>query len=297
MLNIKAVQSVNSVYISGILTELDIREGRTKDGRDYVSGSATVRVEQEIKGIAQESEIPIRMFSMKYKANGDENPIYSRILGYKDNFVSLAATPEDNPEMASKITISNGRLEENIWLDRTTGEPRTGFQISANFLNAARNTDDDGANFDLTGVVVSKIREVDSEGNETGRLKIKVAVVGYNGRTDVIDLVTASESDSNFIEMNWENGDTVSLHGAVSMSQSTKIWYEEQGFGEPIKRTRTQTHRELIVLSGSGFDEAMSYDSDDIKAALADRQTRVENMKNQSQNKTASKNTVSDFGF
>jgi hypothetical protein len=45
MLNIKQVQSKNECYISGILNELEIVEGKTYDGRDYVRGIAKVRVD------------------------------------------------------------------------------------------------------------------------------------------------------------------------------------------------------------------------------------------------------------
>jgi hypothetical protein len=37
--------SDNEVYVSGILNELEITEGKTKDGRDYVRGTASIRVD------------------------------------------------------------------------------------------------------------------------------------------------------------------------------------------------------------------------------------------------------------
>jgi hypothetical protein len=45
MLNIKERESKNECYISGILNELDIVEGTTSDGRDYVRGTAKIRVD------------------------------------------------------------------------------------------------------------------------------------------------------------------------------------------------------------------------------------------------------------
>lgn len=298
MLNIKETESKNVVGISGILKELDIEENTTGDGRQYVSCKATIRVDQEINGEMVENEIPIRMFSMKLKKDGSENRIYQSILKYRDDFTSLAACPEDQPELASQVVINSGRLEENVWVD-TNGEPHTSFQISTNFLNKPRGEFEQGANFELSGVVLNKVRETDSNGEETGRLKVKFAVVRYNGRVDVINLIAASDNAVNFIESNWEDGDTVTVAGAVSVNQSTKTWFEEQGFGEPIKRTKTETRRELIILSGSpsGLEESYSYDANDIKNGLAERQARVEEMKNKATSKKAAPKNSNQFGF
>ena len=61
------------------------------------------------------------------------------------------------------------------------------------------------------------------------------------------------------------------------MTYTVKTWTEEQGFGEPIKRQRTESRRELIITGGSpsGLDEEYSYDMDAIKIALDDRQGRI----------------------
>lgn len=299
MLNIKETESKNNVSVCGILKELDIEEKTTGDGRDYVSCKATIKVDQEINGLMVENEIPIRMFSMKLKKDGNPNKIYNSIVKLRDDFTSLAACPEDHPEMASKVAVNSGRIEENIWVDPNSGEPRTGFQISSNFLSKPREGMEQNARFELSGVVLNKTRETDANGDETGRLKVKFGVVRYGGKVDVINLIAASDNAVNFIESNWEDGDTVSLNGAVSINQSVKTWFEEQGFGEPIKRTKTETRRELIILGGSpsGLEESYSYDANDIKAALAERQARVEEMKNKNKagaKKAAPKNS---FGF
>lgn len=217
---------------------------------------------------------------MRKKKDGSENPIYNTIIGY-NSFISLAAA--DEPSQASKVTVRNGTLEENLWYDQTTKEVRSGFQISSNFINTARPTDEEGASFELSGVVGKMIEEVDKDGNETGRLKINFVVVGYNGKANVVDLI-AADSAKSYIESNWETGDTVNVTGRINMTYSIQTYYEEQGFGEPIKRTRTNSKRELIVTGGSpnGLEESLSYDNDDVKAVLNERIARIEELKNNS---------------
>lgn len=298
MLNINQTESTNNVVIAGVLKELEVEEKSTADKRDYVSCKAIIKVDQEIGGTMYENEIPVRMFSMKLKKDGSPSKIYKSIVEYRDKFTSLGACPEDQPELASKVMITSGSLEENIWVG-SDGTPRSSFQISTNFMNSPRGEFKQGATFELSGVVLGKTREVNSNDEETGRLKVKFGIVRYGGRVDVLDLIAVNENAVNFIEANWEEGDTVNLNGAVSINQSTKTWYEEQGFGEPIMRTKTETRRELIILGGSpsGLEEDYSYDADAIKKGLADRQTRVDEMKNKASGSKSHAPKNNGFGF
>ena len=289
MLNIKEAQSTNVVEISGILSQLEVEQKKTADGKNYASAKAIIKVDQEIGGKMVENEIPVKFFSMEMKSDGSAvSKIYTSILEMRDKYTSLAALPDDEKNKASKVVITSGYLKENIWVDPSDGQVRTGFEIDSNFMNAPRQGAEfePGARFELSGVIMDTTRETDANQEETGRLKVKVAVVGWTGRdgvtrVDVIDLIAASDSAVNFIESNWEKGDTININGKISFNQSTKVWYEEQGFGEPIKRTKTQTRKELIILGGSpsGLEEEYSYDANDIKAGLAARAAKVEEQK------------------
>lgn len=302
MLNIKEAQSTNVVEISGILSQLEVEQKKTADGRNYASAKATIKVDQEIGGKMVENEIPVKFFSMELKSDGKVSKIYTGILEMRDKFTSLAALPDDEKDKASKVVITSGQLKENIWVDPNSGQVRTGFEIDSNFMNAPRQGAEfePSARFELSGVIMDTTRETDANQEETGRLKVKVAVVGWTGkdgvtRVDVIDLIAASDSAVNFIESNWEKGDTVNINGAISFNQSIKVWYEEQGFGEPIKRTKTQTRKELIILGGSpsGLEEEYSYDANDIKAGLAARAARVEEQKEKGNKPKTQKKTTS----
>ena len=304
MLNIKEAQSTNVVEISGILSQLEVEQKKTADGRNYASAKATIKVDQEIGGKMVENEIPVKLFSMELKSDGKTvSKIYTGILEMRDKFTSLAALPDDEKDKASKVVITSGQLKENIWVDPSSGQVRTGFEIDSNFMNAPRQGAEfePGARFELSGVIMDTTRETDANQEETGRLKVKVAIVGWTGkdgvtRVDVIDLIAASDSAVNFIESNWEKGDTVNINGKISFNQSTKVWYEEQGFGEPIKRTKTQTRKELIILGGSpsGLEEEYSYEANDIKAGLAARAARVEEMKEKGNKPKAQKRASFD---
>ncbi len=290
MLNIKEKQCTNSVDICGILSELNVEPKTATDGREFVTCEAKIKVDQDVNGKMTENEIPVQFYSMKYKKGTVEagNPVvskvYTSICEFPTKFKSLASLPDEKKDEASKVVIQGGSLGETVFLDEATKQEKTGFRVSSNFLNATRssNFDADGkfvqsARFELSGVVLKTAREVDGNGEETGRLKVTLGVVGYQGRVDKFTLIAETPSCVDHIETNWQEGDTVNVYGAINFKSSVKTWKEELGFGEPIVRTKTETRKELIILGGSpsGLEEAYSYDSDDIKAGLLERKERI----------------------
>ena len=234
---------------------------------------------------------------MELKSDKTVNPNYARILGYRDSFTSLSAA--ETPAQASKVTIGLANITENKWIDQTTKELRTGFRINSNFINKARDTDEEKATFEVSGVVGKLQPEYDKNGDETGRLIVKFIVVQFGGKVDIIDFIAADTAKAH-IETNWKEGDTVKVVGVINMTQKTVTWMEPQGFGPDIPRQRTESSRELIIIGGSagGLEDALSYDADDIKVALAERQKAIEELKNKSANKpAAAPASSSGFGF
>ena len=298
MLDIMTTESKNEVYVSGILNELDIVEGSTADGRDWIRGTANILVDQDINGKMTENIVPVKMFSMRFKKDGTTpNKLYDIINGYKTAFTSAAAV-EDN-SLATKVTVAQGKLQENIWIDSGTGKERSTFQIQSNFLNRKKDTDAEGATFQLTGVVIKMIEELDREESPTGRLLLKFGIISYGGKIEIVNLVAEGNAKAH-IEQNWQEGDTVKVAGKVSMTQKTIETEEEQGFGEPIKSTRTISSKELLITSGSAgsLEESLCYDADSVKKACVERLNRIEELKAK-QNKPAAKTTAnsSPFGF
>lgn len=303
MLDIKKNESINQVVIEGLLKELECEQRQTADGREYASATLLLKVDQECGGKLVSSEVPVKMFSMKLKKDKTENAIYANIMKLKEDYISLAAA--ENPADASRVSITSGKVKENYYVDKTTGILRTGFQIETNFIKKGKADEADKATFELTGVVCAINREVDKEEQETGRLKVNLVVVGYNGVANVLELFVESPKAVEWIESKWKDGDTVRVAGYINMSYK-KIEYEEElGFGEPIKKFRTESKRELILQSGTptGLDEEQSYDSDDIKNALGERKVarekKLEEFKNKKTSKPAATSSVSsnDFGF
>lgn len=296
MLDIEKIQCKNVVEICGLLKELDIVEGTTSDGRSYVRGSAKIGVDQDINGEVIENEHIVKMFAMRNKLDGSLNVMYDKIVGYREQFTSAAVV--DDISQASFVRIV-GRVEENSYYDEKNKIIRNGYQFTTSFLNKKKPSDEEGAKFEVQGVVAKMREELDREGNPTDRLLISMVIVGFAGRVDVVEFIATGRAKT-YIEENWNQGDTVIATGRIISTFRTITWEEEQGFGDPIKRTRTEGRRELLITGGSqgGADESASYDADSIKIALSRRQERFEKMKTEGSNKAKPspvKNSAFDF--
>lgn len=292
MLDIRTVESENEVYVSGILNELDIKEGVTKDGRGWISLTADILVDQEINGKMVESIITVKKIANREKRDGGLNKVYDIIAGYKDSLISRAAAEKES--QASKITVT-GAMVENLWINKN-GDEVSNFQINANFLNNKRNSDKDGATFVLSGCVLNMIEEVDKNEDPTGRMLIKFGVVGYNGKMNLITLVAEGNGKA-YIEQNWQKGDTVRVKGQIRVFSKQEKTVTELGFGEPIEKTRTVSCRELVITGCTpGLEEDLSYDADSIKQACNERLANIERMKSENKKKAAPpKRVVQDF--
>lgn len=299
MLDIMKTQSVNEFNIIGTLNEIEITEGTSqKTGDGYISCNISVRVDQDINGVTEENIIPIKLFSNRHKKGSKElNNNYDRIKKYGETLTSLGAVEEGKENLASKVSIQ-AQIAENIFAGRD-GRVVNTWQLSSNFINNWRAQDTEGATFEVTGVVAKKIPETDKEGNETGRLIVKMCLVGWGGTANVLDFY-ASGNSATYIDRNWNEGDTVRAAGAVSITKKVveREANDEYGFGEPVKKYNTISKRELIILAGSrsGLDEDESYDADDIKIALDKRKAKIAEVEN-GVKKTANKPANDGFGF
>lgn len=294
-------QANNKVTIEGILSEVDIKTGTTKENpdnpakskRDYASGNIKVKVTQEVNGKTEENEIPVRLFAMKNKNDGNPNPAYDNIIKIQETMTSIAAC--GNEDEATRVRITTGSIVENAYYSQA-GNLVSMPQINASFVQAIKKDDcHPKADFDAT-IVVGSIKEEIRDEVETGRLIVKGLLVQYGEKVDAVDFIVASTGAVNHIKTYWNEGDTVEIAGKVNFTSKTIRREKSVGFGDPIIEERTISARELTITSGSeeGFDEEQAYDATEIKKALAERQARIEASKKKEAAKPAS---GSSFGF
>lgn len=293
-------QAENKVFIEGILSEIDIVERTyTKDGvqNNALAGQIKVRVEQKINGVDKILEIPVHVFVNEMTKKGTKNPAYESIDTVRREFISIASGA--GVEGADRIRISGASIQMNeYWADenRLSSYPR----INASFVQRVKRDEfTPKAQFSTELVVSKMINEVDKDGVETGRLKVEGILPQYGGRVDVVPFIAENPNVVDAITQYWQLKDTVKVSGKLNFSSTVEIYTEEQGFGEPIEKKRTINVSELVITGGSQtpLEGDFAFNEEEIKNALAERKTRLENRKAKELARSSSRTAPAQSGF
>lgn len=275
-------QATNKINIVGKLLDTTFREGKTSTGQNYESCNFTVRVTQTYGGREETSEIPVSIFATQYTSQNKPHPGYKNIQEMK----KMKTVQDYGEAEATVVRMTNANIRENNFVSRS-GQLVNGWQINTSFLNEGKVSDIASFNIDI--FIMDMHEEVDREGEPTGRLVIKGAVVQYGGRLDVIEFIVEGNDAVNYISRNWEENKTVNVGGRIRVtSQEEKRSASESSWGEELPETSTRMVRELIITRGSDepFDDDFAYDAAEIKKAFNERKARLEQMQIDAKNST-----------
>jgi hypothetical protein len=302
-------QTENKVKIEGILSEIDLNYGSfVKNGNtiETIGGTIKVKVEQKINNENTILEIPVHLFSGKLTNKGASNPAYESIERVKTSFISIAAGGED---AADRIRITNGAIQMNEYYNQN-GQLVSFPRISASFITKVKKEEfKPEATFVAELVVDSKGMEVDKDGIETGRYKVKGILAQYGGKIDIVEFISNNKGVINGIDQYWNVGDTVKASGRLNFTSTTETVIQEVDFGEPIESQRTISVSELIVTGGSQtpMDGEFAINKDEIETAKAERLAKLEAQKTKDMAKAstrqapapanATSNGSNDLGF
>ena len=291
-------ESVNNVDIEGIVSEVNLREIEKGD-KKYVAGEVVVMVVDK-NGVT--NMIPVGFISADKKKDGTENKNYARLMQLKD-FNSIASA---GLEAATKVQIRGAKLQENLFLPQNGDTVISTLRINSNFFTKVNDTNYNPNNsFTLTGSILAMTAETrtnaDGEAEETGRLIVQMACVGYADKVEVFKLIVENQAHIDFVQANWKVGDTVRVGGMIKFTEENVEREVEVGFGDAETRSYTRRVRELIITRGSAgpLDEEESYSEEDIKAGLAARKQRMAELQSKPEVKPAAqgatKFTDADF--
>ena len=275
-------QATNKVNIVGKLLDTTFREGKTSTGQTYESWNFTVRVTQTYGGREETSEIPVSIFATQYTSQNKPHPGYKNIQEMK----KMKTVQDYGEAEATVVRMTSANIRENNFVSRS-GQLVNGWQINTSFLNEGKVSDIASFNMDI--FIMDMHEEVDREGEPTGRLVIKGAVVQYGGKLDVIEFIVEGNDAVNYISRNWEENKTVNVGGRIRVtSQEEKRSASESSWGEELPETSTRMVRELIITRGSDepFDDDFAYDAAEIKKAFNERKARLEQMQIDAKNNT-----------
>ena len=139
-------ESENTIDIIGVLKERNVEEAKSKEGKQYVKGTAIISTITEVEGKAVESEHKIDKMVFRLKKDGTPNKLYDAVLDW-NKLVSLASATEQTP--ASRVVLQSSAIEENMWVPSGKDEVASNPKIKVGWLKTS-NEDKDKAEFTLT---------------------------------------------------------------------------------------------------------------------------------------------------
>ena len=195
-----------------------------------------------------------------------------------EEYKSIAEVGE---EEADKVRV-NGDL--NIY----TGQNGTNVGYKSNFFNRLKNPDEfePKAEFIVEVFISSIVPEINTDGEETGRVVVNGWTVTYAG-VEPVKLVAEGEIAS-AVDSTFEPGQTVEFYGEVINNRIETVIEKPVVIGKPRRDVKVTFKNDLLITGASeAYEEGVTlekpYEADVIKAAIQERQNRLEEAKAKAQ--------------
>lgn len=233
-----AQQSVNSVTLTGKLVEMESRTGLTKKNVPYIAGNVKVET-------SEDNIIPVSFFAQEITSKGKENSIYKSLLTVVSDFKTIQ---QHTREEADTVEITSANINENIFFPQPDRMIR-GFQVSASFFNRNNNATPDNT-FTISGEILEVIEDVEND-VPTGTLTLRMLVVGYNDKPNIIDFKVEDPAGAKYMKSTFSPNMEVKVSGHIVIDETVEEIKEPVAFGEPIVRTIRKVERKLLVTSAT----------------------------------------------
>lgn len=283
----------NKVQIEGYLRENNLELIRNDKQEEVIRGSLVVALDN-VRSCRAQFYVS-RFNTLKPgETTRQESKAYSRLVELlPGDTISISSLMKDQAAMtfdvakesATKVWII-GALQEYIRKDEK-GEVISSTTIRG--LSAGIKTESDKhpftqkAEFEVEMYIEGKRPEM-KDGEETGRIVLTGLIPEYDDSVSRIEFVTELGDATDYIEENYNVGQTVKVYGDVI---NTYVRVEKEGGGhtfgrtlEPQYETTFTSERQIFGGTATPLDEddENALKKAEIKAALALRQQKIDNM-------------------
>ena len=253
-------QAETKIKIEGILSSKKLEMGKDKNGNDCIKGSLMIKVDEL-------NTIPVNVYAGEKTSKGEINKAWAGINTVMNEYKSIADVGEENADRVYTAASFNTYKNQN-GVDVTNYKSSFFTRVSGN-LNPKRE-------FETEGFVKSKMPEYNKDGEETGRIKLKLIAPDYAG-INILELI-APEDIANDVDAGIEIGRTYQFYGEIVNSRVEK--QIPMKIGKP--KIETIFKNELIMTgAGEEYPEEKEYNKDTIELAIQE----YENMQNSKKDK------------
>lgn len=272
-------QANTKVEALGVVSEIKLEES-VKDGKKTIKGEVVVQT-------GDINFVTFNVYVNEKKNDGDDNPAFKGIKTVMDEFKSIN---KFGREEATKVIVENGRITPNTYISKRDNEAHTAMRYQNTFFKRYDGSEEDfepKASFELEMIITSIANEIfsngENKGEETGRVVVKGWMPTYSGIEPIVLIAPEEFGIAEAILEDYAPNQTVKFYGDIINSRAE--FYEEVPvkIGKPIKKKRTIYKDEMIITGASeAYDEdsvTKPYDTDTIRQAITERETRIEEMK------------------
>jgi hypothetical protein len=227
----KHMERTNKVYIVGQLQEVKLRDG-DKDGKAYIAGDIAVEV-------SEDNLIELKFFSFATTADGKANKRYA-------NFKELES-------MKGRRVKVSGELSGRAFFQAGQGQVITFNEVTASFVNLAKDVDEPVATFEYSGFVYKPLIDRTNEEEQLIGYDLEVAQANYKGDAMQVIRFTIDKDSvniANSVRSHYLKHSTVTFNGIIKHTPLTQTKKEEVEFGEAIVKTFTSVKKQYLITGG-----------------------------------------------
>lgn len=268
---------INKTHIEGLLYEHDLSIKQSganskNPGANYIRGSISVQ-------ISDDNVVTNEVMEMEFGKNG-KNARYDTLLAVM-NAATVVASGKD---AAAKIRI-DAALECNDWYNQNKDLVSV-IRSSGGFIHLVSSVNP-SATFEVDMLITSTTDEMEKDSTGTMMPNGNLVINGYifNFRNEILP-----------VKFSIENAKGVEYFRSLDANTFTKVWgnivtqsvtntvVEASAFGEDKVVTYTNTRKKFIITGANvesyefGEEEVLSVA--DVQKAIADRNTKLETLKN-----------------
>lgn len=248
-------QAETKITVAGVLASKNLEKTTGNDGSTVISGDLIIKVDDI-------NSIRFKVYCGEKKKDGTKNKAFDGLVTVMNEYKSIADVGEEN---ADYVYVGSGQF--NTYRNPNNGQDVTSYQ--SNFFSRAK-AREPKREWKAEMYILRKTPEVDKEGEETGRLKIRGIAPNYNG-IDIIDFIVPSDL-ADQVDGLLEVKTTFVIYGDIVNSRVEKK--VEMLIGKP--RTEYEYKNELILTGiERQVEEPNAYDPDAIQLAIQEYENKA----------------------
>ena len=279
----------NTVDVIGRVKEVNLELGTTRDGKENIKGNVVVLVEESVNGETRSHDIRVRVYSNKFKRDGNINGLYA---GYETVMNEYKSIADVGDKKEADLVHVQGLLELNEYISQD-GTKRSSNQVSGKFFN--RITIDEvkrgrgpKAVATVEAVVEGIKDELDQDGLPSGNKKLSAFNVDFfgelreNSKPVIPFEAIVPENLADAFDDLYDTGDTGKFSLKINnyAEEATEEDVQEvSGFGstEGLSEVKRNFVNNLEVIGGTeAYQEPRAYNDEQIEEAKQFRQKAID---------------------